>query len=66
MVIINHVFENHVNVATTVQFVKVAGLYETVAVGTVLSIRSTIAITYQEFPRASTKVNMKLPLSVKV
>ena len=65
-VIVTHVSLNHVNVASTFPLVSVAGLYETVAVGDVLSIRVTVAVVLHVFHTRSVNVNTKLPFHVNV
>jgi hypothetical protein len=66
LVIVTHVLLNHVSVAITFPLVAVAGLYETVAVGVVLSIRDTVAVVAHVFPTASTNVyvNDQFPVNV--
>lgn len=64
LVIVIHVLLNHVNIATTFPFVAVAGVYSTLAVGVVVSIRSTVAVVLQVFPAKSVNVNSKLQFQV--
>lgn len=57
-----------VNLATTFPLVKLheLGVYNTLAVGGILSIQVTVAVADQVFHRRSQKVNVNDPLSVKV
>jgi len=59
--------ENPVSVAKMFPLVNVhdVGLYITVAVGAVLSIRLTVAVVLPVFPARSEKLKVKVPFPVK-
>ena len=66
-VTVTHGLLSHVKIAKTSQLVQLheLGIYSMFAVGLILSIRVTVAVTSHVFPASSINSNVKLPLSVK-